>query len=99
MKLLRNALIYDGTGAAPFSGDILVENDKIVKVEHAIQPEDGWEVVDLDGLSVSSRDGEPDQEKPFGIEKVYINGIKVLDGDILDAEAIRHSGRAMRTIR
>ena len=44
------------------------------------------------------RDGEPDQEKPFGIEQVYINGVKVLDGDVLDAEAIKHSGRAMRAI-
>ena len=43
------------------------------------------------------RDGNPDQEQSFGIEKVYINGIKVLDGDILDTEAIRHSGRAMRS--
>jgi hypothetical protein len=43
------------------------------------------------------RDGNPDQELSFGIEKVYINGIKVLDGDVLDTEAIRHSGRAMRS--
>ncbi len=43
------------------------------------------------------RDGQPDQEKSFGIEKVYINGIKVLDGDVLDPEAIKHSGRAMRS--
>ena len=42
------------------------------------------------------RNGEPDRQKAFGIEKVYINGIKVLDDGILDAEAIRHSGRAMR---
>ena len=42
------------------------------------------------------RDGQPDQERPFGIEKVYINGIKVLDGDNLDSEAIKHTGRAMR---
>jgi N-acyl-D-amino-acid deacylase len=41
--------------------------------------------------------GQPDQGESFGIEQVYINGIKVLDGDILDTEAIRHSGRAMRT--
>ena len=43
------------------------------------------------------RNGEPDREQPFGIEKVYINGLKVLDGDQMDAEAIRHSGRAMRS--
>ena len=42
------------------------------------------------------RDGQPDQEQSFGIEKVYINGVMVLDGDILDTEAIKHSGRAMR---
>ena len=43
------------------------------------------------------RDGQPDQEQSFGIEKVYINGIKVLDGEMLDAEAIKHSGKAMRS--
>jgi N-acyl-D-amino-acid deacylase len=42
------------------------------------------------------RNGRTDQQQSFGIEKVYVNGIKVLDGDILDAEAIKHSGMAMR---
>lgn len=42
------------------------------------------------------RDAEADQGRSFGIERVYINGIKVLEGDSLDGEAIRHSGRAMR---
>ena len=54
MLLIKYGLIYDGTGSNPFKGDILVENDRIVKVEENIQPEDGWEVVDIDGLSVSS---------------------------------------------
>ena len=54
MKLLKGALIYDGTGSEPFRGDILIENDKITKVEESINPEDGWEVIELDGLSVSS---------------------------------------------
>lgn len=54
MKLFKNALIYDGTGADAFKGDILVENDRISKVENFIQAEDGWEVIDLDGLSISS---------------------------------------------
>ena len=27
MKLFKNALIYDGTGAEAFKGDILVDND------------------------------------------------------------------------
>lgn len=39
---------------------------------------------------------ETDKGHSFGIEKVYINGIRVLDDDILDTEAIKHSGRAIR---
>ena len=54
MKLLKNALIYDGTGSEPFKGDILVDKDRIVKVEPSIKAEDGWEIIDLDGLSISS---------------------------------------------
>ena len=54
MILFKDGLIYDGTGSEAFKGDILVENDKILKVAESIQPEDGWEVIDLTGLSVSS---------------------------------------------
>ncbi len=54
MKLFKSGLIYDGTGSEPFKGDILVENDKIVKVGKDIMAEEGWEVIDIDGLSVSS---------------------------------------------
>ena len=43
------------------------------------------------------RNGKPDREMSFGIEKVYINGINVLNGDILDKESIKHSGRAMKS--
>ncbi len=53
MKLFKDAYIYDGTGADAFNGDILVENDKIVKVDKCIEPEDGWEVIDLKGLSIA----------------------------------------------
>ena len=42
------------------------------------------------------RNGETHQQQSFGIEMVYINGVKVLDDDTLNVEAIRHSGRAMR---
>ena len=42
------------------------------------------------------RNGEPDRQQSFGIEEVYINGIKVLDNGNLDTEAIKHSGRAMK---
>ncbi len=54
MKLLKNGLIYDGTGSAAFRADILIDGEKIVKVEREIATEEGWEVVDLEGRSVSS---------------------------------------------
>ena len=53
MKLFKDAYIYDGTGADAFNGDILVENDRIVKVDKCIEPSDGWEVIDLKGLSIA----------------------------------------------
>ena len=53
MKLFKSALIYDGTGAEAFKGDILVENDRFIKIEKDIQPEEGWEVIDLEGLSAA----------------------------------------------
>ena len=42
------------------------------------------------------KNGVPDQEKAFGIEKVFINGQLVLDGNALDEQALRTSGRAIR---
>ncbi|MBO7682037.1 MAG: amidohydrolase family protein [Clostridia bacterium] len=42
------------------------------------------------------RAGVPDQSKSFGITSVYINGVCVLDGDALDAEALKTTGRAIR---
>ena len=37
----------------------------------------------------------PDQKKSFGIRKVWINGVAVLDGETLDEDAIKTSGRAI----
>ena len=37
----------------------------------------------------------PDQKKSFGIKKVWINGTPVLDGEVLDNEAIKTSGRSI----
>ena len=51
--LLKNARIYDGTGADAFIGDILVEDERIVAVGADLREEAG-KVIDLSGLSVSS---------------------------------------------
>ena len=41
--------------------------------------------------------GTPDCGKSFGIEKVFINGRCVLDGGNIDKEALKATGRAMRS--
>ena len=51
--LLKNAKIYDGTGEAPFKGDVLLENDKIAAVGEGLEAQ-GAQVIDLTGLSLSS---------------------------------------------
>ena len=41
------------------------------------------------------RTAVPDQGKAFGIEKVFVNGRLVLDGDTLNREALKTSGHAV----
>ena len=41
------------------------------------------------------RNGVPDQEKPFGIEKVFINGRLVYSENQLDESALKKTGRAI----
>lgn len=43
------------------------------------------------------KNAAPDQSRAFGIEKVFINGKLVLDAGELDKEALRTSGRAVRS--
>ena len=51
--LLKNGKIYDGTGAEPFTGDIIVENEKIVAVGQNLE-ETADKTIDLQGLSIAS---------------------------------------------
>ena len=44
------------------------------------------------------RKAVPDQEKPFGIEKVFLNGKLVLDSDQLDETELKTSGKAIRIL-
>ena len=37
--LIKNGLIYDGSGDLPFQGDILIEGDKIVEIAPGIEKE------------------------------------------------------------
>ena len=37
--LFTNGTIYDGTGRAPYTGDVLIEDDRIVEVAEHIAAE------------------------------------------------------------
>ena len=41
------------------------------------------------------KEATPDRQKSFGIHKVWINGKTVLDGEMLDRELAKTSGRAI----
>ena len=49
--LFKNGMIIDGTGAKPYPGDVLIEDEKILKVGGQIQ-EEADEVVDLTGYQI-----------------------------------------------
>lgn len=51
--LLKNAVIYDGSGAEPRTGDIRVKDDRIREVAASLAPMPGEQVLDLTGLSVA----------------------------------------------
>ena len=51
-QLLKNAKLYDGTGAQPFIGDVLIDGDRIAKVGPALSDEADV-VYDLSGKSLS----------------------------------------------
>ena len=51
--LLKNAKIYDGTGAEAFRGDNLDSGDKILEAAESITPAEDCPVIDLQGLSIA----------------------------------------------
>ena len=50
--IIRDGILYDGTGSKPFTGDIGIKNDKIVKISKSIDSQ-AKEEVDASGLAVS----------------------------------------------
>ena len=51
-QLIKNARIYDGTGSAPFLGDVLIEGDRIARLGASIT-EEADRVYDLGGKSLA----------------------------------------------
>ncbi len=50
--LLRNGAIYDGSGAPPLTGDILIRGDRIAAIGD-LRAESAAQTIDLDGLAVA----------------------------------------------
>ena len=50
--LIRNAILIDGTGAAPVRGDVRVTGDRIVAIG-TLAPVDGDRVIDAGGLALA----------------------------------------------
>ena len=51
-KLIKNGLVVDGSGKPGFKADVLIEDDKIVKIGE-IEAADGADVIDAEGLVVA----------------------------------------------
>ena len=51
-QLLKNAKIYDGTGADPFAGDVLIDGDRIARIGAGLTDEADT-VYDLNGRSLA----------------------------------------------
>jgi N-acyl-D-amino-acid deacylase len=50
--IIRNARMYDGTGSAPYTGDVAVDDDRISAVGGSLPPAAGCEEVHGTGLAV-----------------------------------------------
>jgi N-acyl-D-aspartate/D-glutamate deacylase len=51
--LIKNGLLYDGTGTAPQQKDILIDNGKIEALSHSIAKPEGGKIIDASGLWVT----------------------------------------------
>ena len=51
--VLDNGLIYDGTGRAPFKGDVAIEKGRIIVVGDASQDGDAVKVIDVSGFAIA----------------------------------------------
>jgi imidazolonepropionase-like amidohydrolase len=79
--LFRDASILDGSGAAPFRGDVLVDGNRIVEIAHAGKPitRAGAQVIDCAGATLMPGLIEPhahlsfvDQATPFAFHSIPV---------------------------
>jgi N-acyl-D-amino-acid deacylase len=51
--VLRNGLIYDGTGRAPFKGDVAIKDGRIIAVGNVAHAGAPGKVIDVNGLAIA----------------------------------------------
>ena len=94
-KFLRDALLGDGDTLSRTIRKMTGATAErfMLKDRGYIRPGCHADLVVFDEDAI--RSATPDQEKSFGIEKVFINGKLVLDNGLLDAGALKTTGRAL----
>jgi N-acyl-D-amino-acid deacylase len=80
--LIRGATVYDGTGAAPFRGDVAVRGDRIVAVGES-QGKAGV-VIDGEGLAVAPGFIDVHSHDDFAVHVVPAMDFKVMQGGPTD---------------
>lgn len=50
--LIRNATIFDGTGAAPYTSSVLIKKDRIVNISERITVPKKTKIIDADGMAL-----------------------------------------------
>ena len=48
-RLIKNALVFDGTGTAPFKGDLAIRDGKVAAIGRELPDDDAADVVDAEG--------------------------------------------------
>ena len=51
--VLRNGLVYDGTGRAPFKGDVAIQNGRIIAIGNVARAGGPRKIIDVNGLAIA----------------------------------------------
>ena len=92
--LIKDATIVDGTGLAPYSGDILVEDERITQIADSIKPASSMTIIKAPGLvvcpgfiDVHSHDDLSIIEHPEQMPKIMMGVTTVVGGNCGDGIA------------
>ena len=79
--LLKNGLIYDGSGGLPYGGDLLIESEKILAISPHINAE-ADRIIDLGGLCVAPGFIDAHSHNDFYTGYVFVNGTPLVNDGV-----------------